>query len=180
MHSLTTILALAASLSLALALQVTSPAQGSTLDLTKDNKVTWASVSSDPSSFQIQLVNFAVNPPVTQIIKDGVKTSDGSFSLDAVKGVNPGPGYQINLVSTSTQNSGILAQSGQFEVAKAGGTTTSASFLSSTPGQSLSEFPSLGPFLFPSLALSIPSHVPTLTPTFPNSNNHLHPPLLQH
>ncbi|KAL9623627.1 MAG: hypothetical protein Q9160_002083 [Pyrenula sp. 1 TL-2023] len=131
--TLSLLVAFAAS---ALAIQVTSPAQGSSLDLSKDNKITWASVSSDPSSFQIQLVNQAVNPPVTTTIADNVQTSSGSFDLKSVKDVTPGQGYQINLVSTSSQNQGILAQSAQFTVAKAGDTTTSASFSSSTPSGS--------------------------------------------
>lgn len=120
-----------------LALQVTAPAQGSALDLSKDNKITWASVSSDPTSFEIQLVNNAVNPSVAITIAPNVQTSAGSYDLKSVNGANPGQGYQINLISTDAQNSGILAQSGQFSVAAAGSSTTSASFSSSTPSTSM-------------------------------------------
>ncbi|KAL9113960.1 MAG: hypothetical protein Q9227_002094 [Pyrenula ochraceoflavens] len=116
-----------------MALQVTGPAQGSSLDLSKDNKITWSSVSSDPSSFEIQIVNQQVNPPVTQTIAQNVQTSSGSYDLKSVSNITPGQGYQINLVSTTPNNMGILAQSGQFSVAKGGSTSTSsASFSSST------------------------------------------------
>ncbi|KAL1985976.1 hypothetical protein VTN96DRAFT_7111 [Rasamsonia emersonii] len=114
------------------ALQVQYPAQGSELDLTKQNTIKWASVSTDPSSFDIYLVNNAVYPPVNQLIAKNVETSKGSYTLDGLKNVPADKGYQINLQSDSPQNTGILAQSGQFSVVSAGSSTTSASFTATT------------------------------------------------
>lgn len=118
---------LAALVASVAALQVNSPAKDAQVDFSKDVTVTWSSVSSDPSSFSVQLVNMAVNPSVTVNIQDGVKTSDGSYTIKAGS-VTPAEGkaYQINLVSKETNNSGILAQSQQFSV------TSSASASSST------------------------------------------------
>ena len=128
------LLALVAS---ALALQVTAPAQGSNLDLSTDNTISWASVSTDPSNFNIVLTNNNVNPPLRIEIASNVETSTGSYDVSSVSGATPGANYQINLEGTSASNQGILAQSGQFNVADAGSSSTSsASFSSSTPSTS--------------------------------------------
>jgi hypothetical protein len=74
----------------ATALQVTSPAKGSSLDLSKSNTIKWNSVNTDPSSFSIELVNMAVSPPVTIKVASDVKTSTGSFTVDPIKDVTPG------------------------------------------------------------------------------------------
>ncbi|KUL90881.1 hypothetical protein ZTR_00948 [Talaromyces verruculosus] len=110
-----TALLLAASAS---ALQVTSPSRGDKLDLNVSNEVTWDSVESDPTSFDIQLVNEHVNPPVIKTIATNVQTSAGSYTFSNVAAA-VGDDYQINLVSTSSQNTGILAQSAQFDVSNA-------------------------------------------------------------
>ncbi|PCH04596.1 Cell wall beta-glucan synthesis [Penicillium occitanis (nom. inval.)] len=110
-----TALMLAASAS---ALQVTSPSRGDKLDLTGSNEVTWDSVESDPTSFDIQLVNEHVNPPVVKTIATNVQTSAGSYTFSNVAAA-VGDDYQINLVSTSSENTGILAQSAQFDVSNA-------------------------------------------------------------
>lgn len=49
--------------------------------LTRDN------FSTDPSSFDIYLVNNAVYPPVNQLIAKNVETSKGSYTLDGLKNV---------------------------------------------------------------------------------------------
>ncbi|RAO72034.1 uncharacterized protein BHQ10_008046 [Talaromyces amestolkiae] len=108
------------------ALQVTSPSRGEKLDLTSSNEVTWDSVESDPTSFDIQLVNEHVNPPVVKTIGTNVQTSAGSYAFSNVAAA-VGDDYQINLVSTSSENSGILAQSAQFDVSNAADSSSSSS-----------------------------------------------------
>jgi Ser-Thr-rich glycosyl-phosphatidyl-inositol-anchored membrane family len=126
------------------ALQVTSPAEGSTIDLSKDNKITWSTVSTDPAKFNIVLTNMNVNPSVRINIASDVDASEGSYELSGVSGATPGSNYRINFEGTASSNQGILAQSGQFSVADAGSdSTTLESFSSSTPstsGMASSEF----------------------------------------
>lgn len=132
--SVSAFLALVAS---TLALQITAPAEGSTLDLSADNKIQWSTVSSDPSTVNIVLTNMNVNPSVRIEIASNVDTSTGSFDLDSVAGAAPGSNYRINLEGTTANNQGILAQSGQFNVAEAGSSSTSsASFSGTTPSSS--------------------------------------------
>jgi len=123
------LLALAASVA---ALQVTSPAQGAVLDLTKSNTITWSTVSTDQTSFNIVLVNQHVNPSVNVNIASNVQASAGSYNVPAQSGVAAGDGYQFNLVSTV--NAGILAQSQQFTVGSSGSSTSGGSSVSTTSG----------------------------------------------
>lgn len=132
--SVSALLALVAS---TVALQVTAPAEGSTIDLSMDTTISWASVSSDPGSFNIVLTNMNVNPSVRIVLASNVETSEGSYDVSAVEGAVPGGNYRLNLEGTQSNNQGILAQSGQFNVAAAGSSSTSlASFSSSTPSTS--------------------------------------------
>ncbi|PWY72967.1 hypothetical protein BO70DRAFT_389274 [Aspergillus heteromorphus CBS 117.55] len=98
------------------ALNVTSPTKGEDVDLSKSFTVTWTSVDTDPTSFNIYLVNNAIYPSVDTKLASDVETSKGSYTISSVSGVTDGDGYQINLMSDSTQNTGILAQSNQFTV----------------------------------------------------------------
>ncbi|OXV05919.1 hypothetical protein Egran_06315 [Elaphomyces granulatus] len=129
------LIALAASVA---ALQVNSPAIGAVLDLSKSNAVTWSTVNTDPSSFNIVLVNNHVNPSFKLAIASNVQSSSGSFTVSPQSGVSPGDGYQFNLESTDPKNTGILAQSQQFTVASSGSATSggSASSASSTSSAS--------------------------------------------
>lgn len=132
--SVSAFLALVAS---TFALQITAPAEGSTLDLSTDNKIQWSTVSSDPTTVNIVLTNMNVNPPVREEIATNVDTSTGSFDLSSVDGAIPGGNYRINIEGTTANNQGILAQSGQFTVAEAGSSSTSsASFTGSTASTS--------------------------------------------
>ncbi|PWY91508.1 hypothetical protein BO94DRAFT_489266 [Aspergillus sclerotioniger CBS 115572] len=121
------------------ALEVTSPTKGEDVDLSDSFTVKWSSVSTDPSTFDLYLVNNAVYPSVEQKIASDVDTSKGSYTVTGLSGISDGKGYQINLLSDSTQNSGILAQSQQFNVegsssssSTASASTTSASTSSSS------------------------------------------------
>jgi hypothetical protein len=90
--------------------------------------VKWQSVSTDPESVEVRIVNN--NPssvsyshttlPVklvsdeeqrymhhrtyptgyTQTVKDGINTADNKFTIDSLPGVKPGRGYQVNIMSS--------------------------------------------------------------------------------
>ncbi|KAL4770218.1 Ser-Thr-rich glycosyl-phosphatidyl-inositol-anchored membrane family-domain-containing protein [Aspergillus nidulans var. acristatus] len=109
------------------ALQVTQPEKGAEIDPSSSFTVKWDSVSTDPSSFDLYLVNNAVYPSVEKKIASDVDTSDGSYTVDGVSGLEHGGGYQINLFSNSGHNTGILAQSEQFNVTGADSTSSSTS-----------------------------------------------------
>ncbi|KAL2856794.1 Ser-Thr-rich glycosyl-phosphatidyl-inositol-anchored membrane family-domain-containing protein [Aspergillus pseudodeflectus] len=113
------------------ALQVTEPKKNVEIDPSSSFTVKWDSVSTDPSSFDLYLVNNAVYPPVDKKIATDVDTSDGSYTVDSISGLADGPGYQINLFSNEEHNTGILAQSQQFNVT--GSDVSSSSSSSATP-----------------------------------------------
>ncbi|KAL4735008.1 Ser-Thr-rich glycosyl-phosphatidyl-inositol-anchored membrane family-domain-containing protein [Aspergillus similis] len=119
------------------ALQVTQPEKGAEIDPSSSFTVKWDSVSTDPSSFDLYLVNNAVYPSVEKKIASDVDTSDGSYTVDGVSGLENGGGYQINLFSNSGHNTGILAQSEQFNVTGADSTSSSTS-ITTTPTSSTS------------------------------------------
>ncbi|KAF6823191.1 extracellular conserved serine-rich protein [Colletotrichum plurivorum] len=133
-----TAIAITSLLAAAEAVKVTKPAKGDEWDLSKTNEITWDSVNTDPSSFEIVIVNQSSYPPVE--VKIGkVNTADGKYELKDAK-VSAGDNYRINFVSTDPQNSGILAQSEQFDltVSDDDDKTTSASATASATGASTS------------------------------------------
>ncbi|KAK1146362.1 hypothetical protein N8T08_003149 [Aspergillus melleus] len=99
------------------ALTVTSPSNGAKVDLSKEYEIKWKSVQSDPSKFTINLVNMNGSSANKEIAKD-IDASQGSVKVDPVWGIPKGPGYQLNFISRDKMNTGILAQSQQFEVTK--------------------------------------------------------------
>ncbi|KAL4996444.1 Ser-Thr-rich glycosyl-phosphatidyl-inositol-anchored membrane family-domain-containing protein [Aspergillus recurvatus] len=109
------------------ALQVTQPEKGAEVDPSSSFTVKWDSVSTDPSAFDLYLVNNAVYPSIEKKIASDVDTSDGSYTVDGVSGLENGGGYQINLFSNSGHNTGILAQSEQFNVTGADSSSSSTS-----------------------------------------------------
>lgn len=125
------------------ALKVTEPKKNVEIDPSSSFTVKWDSVNTDPTSFDLYLVNNAVYPPVDKKIATDVDTSDGSYTVDSISGLADGPGYQINLFSNEEHNTGILAQSQQFNVtgsddssSSATPTTTSTSTSSTSTGTS--------------------------------------------
>lgn len=115
-------------------LSVDEPKKGAEIDASGSFDVKWSSVDSDPSSFDLYLVNNAIYPSVNKKIATGIDTSKGSYTVKGVD-VSAGHGYQINLLSDSTQNTGILAQSQQFNVTGSSdstATTTATTLTSST------------------------------------------------
>ncbi|BCR92662.1 GPI anchored serine-threonine rich family protein [Aspergillus chevalieri] len=135
-----TITSVAAFAATAAALSITSPEKHDDVDLSKSTTIEWDSVSSDPSSFDIYLVNMNGYPNVNKLVAENVKTSDGSYILKDLAGVDNGSGFQINFMSNDDKNTGILAQSAQFNVESSDSTisTTSASSASTSTSSSSS------------------------------------------
>ena len=50
----------------------------------------WYLYRSDPSSFSIYLVNMHGYPNVHKLVADDVKTSDGSYTMDDISGIDKG------------------------------------------------------------------------------------------
>ncbi|TID18245.1 putative Xaa-Pro aminopeptidase [Venturia nashicola] len=119
------ILALAAG---AAALSVTSPAAGATISQSDELSISWDTVASDTASFDIHLA-LSTDAGKSQAIKTGVSPSDKSFKISAAA-FPPGT-YTINLVGTSKENTGVLAQSKAFTIVQ--GSTSSSSSSSSSP-----------------------------------------------
>ncbi|KAL2871449.1 GPI anchored serine-threonine rich family protein [Aspergillus lucknowensis] len=122
------------------AISVTEPKKNVDIDPSESFDVKWDSVQGDASSFDLHLVNNAVYPPIDKTIAHDVDTSDGSYTVDGIKGLADGPGYQISLLSNDPQNTGILAQSQQFNVTVSGSdseaSTPSSSAATSTTSTS--------------------------------------------
>jgi hypothetical protein len=105
------------------AIEITNPTKGQVVDLSAGFKITWSTVSSDPASAHLFLVNMAGGH--TPYSKDlgTVDLTKGSFTITE-SDVPSDTTYQFNIQSISTQNTGILAQSPQFEVKSSGKKTS--------------------------------------------------------
>jgi len=135
------LLLILASCSAVLGLKIDSPIEGDSWNLSMPSTISWSSVSSDPANFDIVLVN---NNPSTYstgystTVQKNVSTSAGSVSLAAndIQGGKVGSGFQLNLVGSGS-NSGILAQSPQFNITGvATGSANTTSSNSTKPTQS--------------------------------------------
>ncbi|QQK46611.1 Cell wall beta-glucan synthesis [Penicillium digitatum] len=118
------------------AINVTEPAKGAEVDVSGSFTVKWNSVDTDASTVDIVLVNNAVFPTVSEKIASGVDTSKGSYDASGLKGITSGPGFQINLLSTDAKNTGILAQSQQFDVTESKSSSATTTGTSSTVSSS--------------------------------------------
>ncbi|KAJ5490323.1 Cell wall beta-glucan synthesis [Penicillium expansum] len=114
------------------AINVTEPAKGADVDVSGSFTVKWTSVNTDASTVDIVLVNNAVYPTVSEKIASGIDTSKGSYTVSGLKDVSSGSGFQINLLSTDAKNTGILAQSEQFDVTEAKSSSATTTGTSST------------------------------------------------
>ncbi|KAL2015648.1 hypothetical protein VTK56DRAFT_5069 [Thermocarpiscus australiensis] len=101
------------------AIKIESPGKGAVVDPAKGVTVKWSTVSTDPSRAQLVLVNMAAgHTPFSKDLGE-VDLSKGSIVVTE-KGVPDDEGYQFNFEGVDAGNTGILAQSEQFEV-KGGG-----------------------------------------------------------
>ncbi|OHW91284.1 extracellular conserved serine-rich protein [Colletotrichum incanum] len=133
MFSKTTV-AITSLLALAEAVKVTKPAKGDDWEISSTNEITWETVSSDPKSFEIVIVNQSSYPGVSETIAK-VNAADGKYTLKDVK-VAAGDAYRINLVST--ENNGILAQSEEFSLTDDSDDSSSSASASATASASAS------------------------------------------
>ncbi|ORY80489.1 hypothetical protein BCR37DRAFT_71164 [Protomyces lactucae-debilis] len=106
-------------LSSVLAIQVTSPSQGITWTVGSTAQITWSSVSTDPTTVDVYLVNFSRYPNSIIMLKSNVAVSGGSLAIDGTY-LQPGTGWQVNLVPQGSNSQQILAQSNQFTIAAGG------------------------------------------------------------
>ncbi|KAF3764276.1 hypothetical protein M406DRAFT_259910 [Cryphonectria parasitica EP155] len=104
--SITTLLALASA---AAALQVTSPTSDSVWTVGDSQTVTWDSVDSDQSTFDIYLSNMVEYPSVTVLLASDISSSDGSATIDGSK-LTAGNSFTINFTN-GTKTEQIYAQS---------------------------------------------------------------------
>ncbi|KAK0704448.1 hypothetical protein B0H67DRAFT_648884 [Lasiosphaeris hirsuta] len=121
------------------AIQVSAPTKDQVIDLSSGFEVTWATVSSDTSKAHLYLVNQAGgHTPYSKDLGE-VDLKKGKFTV-TLKGVPDDTGYQFNIQSVQELNTGILAQSPQFEVKASSKTSSStSSSASSTTSSSDSE-----------------------------------------
>ncbi|PSR97252.1 Ser-Thr-rich glycosyl-phosphatidyl-inositol-anchored membrane family-domain-containing protein [Coniella lustricola] len=103
------LLALAA---VAAALEVTSPSSNSVWTVGDSQTVTWDSVSTDQSSFNIYLSNMVNYPSTTVLLASDVSTSAGSATIDGSK-LTAGDSFTINFTN-GTNTEQLYAQSNQF------------------------------------------------------------------
>ncbi|RAH74438.1 GPI anchored serine-threonine rich family protein [Aspergillus aculeatinus CBS 121060] len=170
MRSLSLLLAIVAFAASALALTITAPKAGDQVDFSKSYKFQWTTVSSDPDEVTLVLVNMASQPTVNKVITQNAKVSDGSYTVDMITGIPVANGYQLNAIANTTQNTGILSQSNQFNVTKVGKVETGKDTSNSTLSSSSSHTSQSAP--------TSPTPTPTPTPSSPlSSSAHAHAPL---
>ncbi|KAJ5482271.1 Cell wall beta-glucan synthesis [Penicillium sp. IBT 31633x] len=165
------------------ALNITEPTKGDDLDVTNSFTVKWSSVNTDPSTVDIVLVNNHIYPNFEQTLASDIDTSKGSYTASGLKDVTHGSGFQINLMSTSKENTGILAQSQQFEVTEPAKSSSEASTTgtSSTLSSSTSPASSVGTSTSTSISTGASttetevSTTGTLTPGIPTIETSLRP-----
>ncbi|KAJ5631791.1 uncharacterized protein N7484_011891 [Penicillium longicatenatum] len=117
------------------AITVTEPKEGADITSSSSLDVKWTYVNTDETSLDIYLVNQAVYPNVNKKLASDVSTSDGSYTVN-VGNIPSGHGYQISLKSDEEHNTGILAQSNQFNVTESASKSTSSSSTESSTSSS--------------------------------------------
>ncbi|OQD68847.1 hypothetical protein PENDEC_c030G01801 [Penicillium decumbens] len=147
------------------AILVTEPKEGAEINPSSSFDVKWTSVDTDASSFNIYLVNNAVYPTINKKIASNIKTSTGSYTVDSID-ASAGHGYRIDLMSDSTENSGILAQSQQFNVTISAQSSSSSSSTSTSTASSTEASTST----ISTTTASTTTSTPTSTGTSPGTN----------
>ncbi|WVQ77775.1 hypothetical protein IAR50_007465 [Cryptococcus sp. DSM 104548] len=132
MHATTVLASLLATLAVSNALQVTSPSEDSVWSSGDSQTIEWDAVSTDPTSFEIQLVYSGGQNGVTIVANQS--SSDGSATVTYPDGNWPtGTAFQINLLSAK---SAILAQSSQFNITDSSSSSSSSAASSTSSGSS--------------------------------------------
>ncbi|KAK7697642.1 hypothetical protein SLS64_013320 [Diaporthe eres] len=118
-------------LAAASAITITEPQQGAKLDFSGSNTISWTSVETDPTSFEIVLVSPNNSTIAQSVITDSVNTSENKYTFsNFVTAV--GDNYQINFIGNVGTNKGIISQSQSFAVTKSGVESTTTSGAGST------------------------------------------------
>lgn len=97
------------------AIQMTEPAAGVTLNKGQTITVKWTSVVTDPTSFNIFVVNYITYPPVAYKLADNVQTSAGQATVTLPCDIRTDVGFQIRATNGDDFQS-IYAQTGQFSI----------------------------------------------------------------
>lgn len=119
------------------AIQITSPTKLQVVDLAAGFEVKWSTVSSDVTKARLFLVNMAGGgEPFSKDLGE-IDLTKGSIVVTEPSAPN-GEGYQFNVQSVSQHNTGILAQSQQFEVKSTKKTASSTTTTASTTSTSAS------------------------------------------
>ncbi|KAK4108943.1 hypothetical protein N656DRAFT_783595 [Canariomyces notabilis] len=135
---------LAACFQLASAITITSPSKGDVVDISSGATVSWSRVNTDPTSAHLFLVNMASgNTPFSKDLGEIDLSSQDSITVSE-QGVPDGEGYQFNLQSIAAGNTGILAQSEQFEVKNGAGGDESSSSATGTATTSMTSSAAAG------------------------------------
>ncbi|PKY03160.1 hypothetical protein P168DRAFT_328227 [Aspergillus campestris IBT 28561] len=101
------------------ALTISAPNQDDKVDLSKPYEIKWRNVDSDPTTFNIELVNMNGGSNSSNVHKEvakDIKVSERSHTIKPVWGIEKGKEYQFNFIREDKKNTGILAQSQHFEV----------------------------------------------------------------
>jgi len=156
------------TLTLTSAIQVTNPTMDTVWNSNGAQTISWEAVSTDPDSFMVVLVNqqgFLTNSPVTLIANQSTGDSgvQNSATVTYPGGAWPtGYGFQVNLMSSSSFNAAILAQSSMFNITSSGGSSVSAS---STSTSSMSTTSNSLPTTLTGMTLTTPATVTSGTAT---------------
>ncbi|KAL1408128.1 hypothetical protein Q8F55_004931 [Vanrija albida] len=106
------------------AIQITSPTNSSDWKTGVPQTIQWTSVSTDPTSFTIQIQVPSTSQHQTQSVATNVQTSAGSYTYTPDASY-VGSQYRVNFVNA--QSGAILAQSDYFTVAQGSAVVSSAS-----------------------------------------------------
>ncbi|KAK3994215.1 hypothetical protein QBC44DRAFT_48656 [Cladorrhinum sp. PSN332] len=120
MRSTTAFFAALLAATSASAIKITYPTKGESLPISSGIKVKWTTVSTDPDSAHLFLINMAGgHTPFSRDFGE-VDLSTGSIVISE-KDVPADSTYQFNFQSVDENNTGILAQSEQFGIIKMDG-----------------------------------------------------------
>ena len=113
------LLAVSAVINHAASLQINTDLIPNIVDLSQVNTITWETVTSDPSTALIQLVNMYTFPLYSLTIAQNVSLADREYTYGPITDVVvPSKiGYSIQFLKAEERDSAIIiAQSGSFEV----------------------------------------------------------------
>ncbi|WOO77956.1 UPF0619 GPI-anchored membrane protein [Vanrija pseudolonga] len=124
------------------AIQITAPTNTSNWSTGVPQTIQWTSVSTDPSTFSIQIQVPSSSSLQTESVATNVQTSAGSYSYTPAASY-VGSQYRINFVNSQTN--AILAQSDYFTIAQGSAVASSSASASASVSASVSASSALVP-----------------------------------